>query len=311
MAERHIKRGRLYVPESWEQTESRGAGPFEDSRSSYRLPDGSEYAWESRRHRKGRGPRKSTGKAEIEGAAERAAEAAQRGRWIVWAPHRLSWWVAIIFTVGSALFTLGAVASLFPALFGGEEAGVITAEVSYWSGALLFTVSIYMQVLEGLNSSDYIGTGPGRRSRSRGFRLFGWQPRRLEFVAPFLLLIGSLLFNVETTLALAESLGWAALPLLVGITSLTGSVLFLLPSYLQMVEVCHRYLCYRPREISWWVTVFFILGSVGFVVGSVSGFQLPGLSSPEEAMITNVGFLQGSVFFLAGSYLMLPELASE
>ena len=309
MPEGNVEHERVRAPSDWEKRESGGANSFEDSRAVYRLPDGSEYVWESRRHRKGRGPRNPEGQAAKE--ADHAPESRKGHPWLGgFAPHRISWWVAMVFTVGSALFTLGAAASLFAPLFGGEESAKAVADFSYFTGALLFTGAIYLQVLEALNSSDYIGL-KRPYNPPRSFTWFAWQPRRLEFMAPFLLLIGSLFFNVETTLVIFSTLGLAALPVAVGLTSLAGSVLFLVPSYLQMVEVCHRYLCFRPREISWWITVLFILGSAGFVVGSVFGFGIPGLSSPAESEITKIGFLQGSVFFLVGSYLMLPEMYSD
>lgn len=309
MATDHRIRDRITAPKEWEKLDSGGAAGFEDSRAVYRLPDGSEYVWEARRHRKGRGPKDARGQASQEG--HRAPESSKRHPWLGgFAPHRLSWWVAVTFILGSALFTLGATASLFTTLFGGEETATIVADVSYFVGALLFTGGVYLQLLESINESDNIGFKT-RRESGEGFRLFAWQPRRLAFMAPFLLLIGSLLWNVETTLVVLSALGLLGLPLAIGLTSLAGSALFLVPSYLQMIEVCHRYLCWRPREISWWVTVFFVLGSVGFLVGSIFGFDVPGLSSPAESEITKWGFLLGSVFFLIGSYLMLPEMFSE
>lgn len=70
-------------------------------------------------------------------------------------------------------------------------------------------------------------------------------------------------------------------------------------------------MCLRLREISWWVVAFNLLGSAGFLVGSAFGLDIPGLSSPEETLVTRVSFLQGSAFFLIGSYLMLPEIFSD
>ncbi len=305
-------RGGISAPREWEKVESEGAEPFEDSRAIYRLPDGSEYVWESRRHRKGRGLRTRSGRAAR--LQERAPEAGKSSPWLGgFSPHRLSWWVAVVFIVGSALFTLGAAASLFTRVFGGEDPASMVADVSYFAGALLFTGGIYLQLLEALNCSDYIGLKSpyGTIQRFRSFRWFAWQPRRLAFMAPFLLLIGSLIFNVETSLAILSTLGLATLPLAIGLTSLSGSALFLVPSYLQMIEVCHSYLPWRPREISWWITGFFVVGSAGFVVGSIFGFDVPGVTSPAESEVTKWGFLQGSVFFLAGSYLMLPEMYSD
>ncbi len=292
----------MRVPAGWERVESSGAGRFE-SRRVWRLADGSEYVWEDRRHRKGRGPYAPSGQ---------AAELRERqSPWLeFYAPHRLSWWVAVIFIAGSALFTLGALASLFDGLFGGEEMATTVAASSYFTGALLFTAGIYMQVLETINAGDHVGFAPSEEPW-RSFRWLAWQPRRLGFDAPAVLLAGSVLFNVETALALGSSLGWVTLPVLVGVASLVGSVLFVVSCYLQLVEVCHCYLCSRLGEISWWVVALNLLGSVGFMVGSAFGFDIPGLSSPDESLVTRVAFLQGSVFFLIGSYLMLPEIFSD
>jgi len=39
----------------------------------------------------------------------------QKNPWLrVWAPTRLTWWVAILFTIGSACFTVGGYAISFP-----------------------------------------------------------------------------------------------------------------------------------------------------------------------------------------------------
>lgn len=296
------QRGRLSYPADWELVESQG--PF-DTRLVYRLPDGSYYVWDQRRHRKGLGPREPSGQAAEQ--ADRAPQAGQGGLW-VWAPGRISWWVAIAFVVGSALFAVGGVASLFPRWFGGQETAGLVTGLCNWTGALFFTVSLYLWLLEGINSSDSIGMLSRHRSRQR-FSWFAWQPRRLEFVAPFLFLVGSLLFNVETSLVVAEEVGWLKPPTAVTVLSFAGSVLFLVPSYLQLVEVSHGFVSWRPRALSWWVVVLFILGSVGFVAGAVVGFPVPAI--PPAKTLETLGLLLGAVFFLVGSYLMVPELATE
>lgn len=214
------KPGHVNVPDSWEHVESTGAGPFE-SRRVWRLPDGSEYVWEDRRHRKGRGPYAPSGR-----AAEYTPALRRRSPWLeFYAPRRLSWWVAIIFIAGSVLFTLGALASLFAGFFGGEASATMISGGSYFVGALLFTGSIYMQVLETINAGDSMQPTPDRGSH-RSFWWIAWQPRRLGFDAPAVLLVGSVLFNVETALALGSSLGWVTLPVVVGVASFAGSALF-------------------------------------------------------------------------------------
>lgn len=291
----------INVPDDWELVEKEGAGPFE-TRMVYRLPDGSKYVWESRRHRKGRGAKDASGQAAA--SAESAPESGKENPWLgVWAPHRISWWVVILFAAGSALFILGAAAALFPGAF-----GTIFTDVVYFVGALLFTIGVYMQLLESINSRKYIGFEP---RDTKSFRWFAWQPGRLSFLLAFALLVGSLLFNVETTLALAEALGFIEITYLVGVTSLVGSMLFVVGTYMQLMETCHEYLCASPRHISWWVSMLSFLGCVGFLVGSAVGISIPGLVSFSEPLVVKLSFLLGSALFLFGSYLMLPEMFSE
>lgn len=304
MSKKHSESSYLNVPNDWELVESDGVGPFE-TRMVYRLPDGSEYVWESRRNRKGRGPKEASGQAADSATSTR--ESRKKNPWLeFWAPHRISWWVAILFFVGSALFILGAVAALFPEVFRGS----IVVSAFYFVGALVFTIGVYVQLLETINQKSYIGANPYDEPTKR-FDWFAWQPGRLSFLEAFVLLVGSVLFNVETTLALAERLGWIEITYLIGLTSLTGSVLFVAGTYMQLVEVCHEYLCWRPHEISWWVAVLSFLGCVGYLVGSVIGLDVPGLVSASEPLIVKLSFLQGSVFFAVASYLMLPEMFSE
>ncbi len=59
------------------------------------------------------------------------------------------------------------------------------------------------------------------------------------------------------------------------------------------------------------VALFFIVGSLGFIVGSLPGFPATGFPTAEAGAgpaIVKVGFLIGGVAFLVGSYLMLPEM---
>lgn len=196
-----------------------------------------------------------------------------------------------------------------PGVFGGTHGMSVFAETCYFIGALLYTVSIYGQVLESINADDRIGMEPENRP-TRKFRWFAFQPARLAFMTPFVLLIGSLVFNYETTFALGSTLG--VLPeLLLWTTSLLGAVLFLVSCCMQFAEVGHSYLSWRPRDVSWWVAVFFILGSIGFIVGSLPGFGAPGLAAGGEILVIKLGFLLGGLFFLVGSYLMLPEMFSD
>lgn len=300
----------VQYPEEWQKETVEGAGPF-ISRVKYRLPDGSRYVWEARRHRKRRGPNYPSGRAAD--SLDAAAESRRAGlQWLVWAPHRITWWVGVSFSIGSAAFTMALLQSLFPGLFGSEHAAELVITVLEWIGALIFTLATYLWWLEGINASDYIGTEPNEPLSQR-FRWIAWQPRNLGFVSPLLFLIGSLCWNIDTSLGLAHALGWInTIPIIVTVAATFGAILFLVPSYLQVIEVCHRFVCWQPASVSWWVAVLFTVGSALFLAGAA--VELPAFELMSKHLVTlvnEIGYLTGSILFLVGSYLMLPELTGD
>ncbi len=281
-----------FLPEGWEHLGSQRVGQFL-TRVVHRRSDGSKYVWDSRRSRRRRGTFSG------------------QSPWLTfWAPRVLGWWVAVLFILGSALFILAASASLFPAVFGGEAAASNVTDVSYFVGALIFSVSIYLQILEALNSDEPVGSTVRGETPHR-FRYFGWQPHRLGFLTPFVLFVGSVLFNLETTFALISGFSTIEEDLFIGIPSFFGAVCFVVSSYMMVVEVSHGYWSWKFRDLGWWVGVLSLVGSAGFLVGAAFGFSVPGLSALSDPPITNSTYFQGSIFFLASSYLMLPETFSK
>lgn len=294
------------------RTGSGGPRPF-TSWVTYRLPDESRYVWESRHHRKGAGPQLAYADRVGLRTSSAAESTSTKSPWLrFWAPHRLAWWIAGIFMVGSVFFVLGAAGSLVPEAFGGQHPMSIFAESCYFLGALLYTASIYGQLLETINADDRIS--PDRASYApKQFRWFAFEVTHLEFLVPFVLFLGSLVFNYETTFALGSSLDIMPKAGL-WVTSLVGAVFFLISGVLQFAEAGHGYISFEPRNVSWWVGVLFILGSVGFIVGSLPGLGTTGLPTAESApgsLIVKLGFLAGGLAYFVGSYLMLPELFTQ
>ncbi len=299
-----VDRIRPRTPPEWTRIGYGGPPPFV-SWVRYRRPDGSVYEWRARPHRKYAGP------ARARALPDHGARPWRR--W--WAPHRLAWWLAVLFSIGSALFVAGAAGSLAPSLFGGQWRMSVFAEGCYFTGALLFTAATYGMLLEALNTDpDVVLNGSAaQRQRFRWFLTSPAELTRLEVAIPVVFLIGSVTFNYETTGALGHLLHllpriglWQA--------TMVGSVLFLLASALQFVEAGHRYASVEVRDISWWIGLLFVVGSVGFVAGSLPGLGTPGLPDASQdtgALIVKVGFLTGALAYLAGSYLMLPELFAE
>lgn len=294
-----LDRTHVNFPKDWEILETSGAWNF-TTRVAYRKPDGSEHVWTSRRHRKGRGTRSRSG----------AKGSYRDSPWLgVWAPGNISWWVAIGFMAGTALFGLGASSSLWFPAFTRQEIATLIAEWSYFVGATIFTVAVYLQVLETINADPH--PGRARHRSDENFRWFAWQPKRLGYMEGFIFLVGSVLYNIETGFVIIGISGPEGINWVLSVPSLLGASLFVVGGYMQVIEACHRYLCFRFRSISWYSATLNFLGCVGFLVGATAGLGVPGLSIPSDPTIVKVAYLQGSVFFLAGSYLMLPEMFSE
>ncbi len=86
-----------------------------------------------------------------------------------------------------------------------------------------------------------------------------------------------------------------------------GSVCFLVASHAALMEVSHHVWSWQPRVLSWNITTINMLGSVLFMVSAVASFVEPGpaLAAP---WLANFGTFAGALCFLAGAYLLIPEL---
>ncbi len=183
------------------------------------------------------------------------------------------------------------------------------ADWSYFGGGILFVVAIYLELLETINSDPH--PKRARRRPDESFRWFAWRPHQLSFLSVFILLVGTLLFNVETTIALLglsinNEMSW-----LLSVPSFLGAILYVIATNIQLMETCHSYPCLKPRSISWWTAALYVLGSVGFLSGAFFSFDAPGLSNAGDLLIVKLSYLAGSILFLAGSYLMIPDIFSE
>jgi hypothetical protein len=126
------------TPPGWTVVERRTAGRFTTA-LTFRRPDGRLVEWSSRRHRK---------------HASRLSRAG-RGDRALWAPRRASWWIAVLFMLGSSCFVVAPLPAYLSRV-GGQADGA-----TFFVGSLLFTSAAFLQWLETINA-DPRSTGPGR-----------------------------------------------------------------------------------------------------------------------------------------------------
>jgi len=253
----------------------RRLGPFVTLIETER-PDGLVARWESRRHRK---------------QAPRVA-GAEPSTW--WAPGARGWWIAILFAVGSALFALGAVPGYVGAV------GARPDSITFFVGSIFFTAAGFLQYRESVDA----GSRAPRRALGK---VFVWRPGQIDWWASGIQLIGTLYFNVSTGDAVRVDLTAQAAHQHVWRPDAVGSVCFLVASGLAWFEVCHGWLAWSPRSISWQITALNLVGSVAFGVSAVAGYIVPSTGQIRNVELSNLGTFVGALCFLVGAVLLLPE----
>ena len=281
--------GYAQVPEGWTRVSASGPGPFVTS-EVVRAPDGTEHRWESRRHRK-RAPAHDP---------DARAGASQRSVW--WRPRERGWWMAVLFVIGALCFTAGGIASQWAAT---PRPAI---GVTFFVGSLFFTSAAYLQYSEAVNVERRMATRKHHRVR---WRPASWEPKRIDWLATLVQLIGTLLFNVSTFAAMNTDLTTHQSNRRVWAPDAFGSIAFLIASELAYAEVCHRWICFRNRTLSWKIVALNMLGSIAFGISAVASLIEPSSGEPVAAHIANAGTSVGGICFLIGALLLMPEAAAE
>ncbi len=120
-------------------------------------------------------------------------------------------------------------------------------------------------------------------------------------------LVGTLLFNVSTFAALITVLSVQQENRLVWAPDLFSSAAFLIASHLAWREIRGRGVKKRSGDPDWWIAILNYAGSALFAVSAIGAFVLPTTGELLNAVLVNSGTLLGALFFLVGSYLLLPE----
>ncbi len=277
---------------AWHHHHSSGVLGF-ITRREHVHDDGRRAVVTSRRRRKGRGawvPRPSGPLAP-----------GHRSPWLrFWAPHRLGWWLWLIFMLGSLCFVYGSMGLVWP-----PGPGPTVINLSFFIGSLFFTVGCSLQLLEAINAPP--APLPGEPPAPVLWRWWAWRPRDIAWLLAAVQLVGALLFNMNTYDGTLSWSAWGRADEMVWTPGILGGLCFMVAGWLGVVEVCHRPVCLRPRALDWWIGLFNTLGALGFFLNGVFGFQWP----QDWPDLSNWALFLGSLFFLAGTHLLLPEQFME
>jgi YrhK-like protein len=289
--------GYIDLPEGWEVVSEDGPGPFVTS-EVLRRPDGSQVRWRSRAHRKDHSGPGSL--AATPAGAPTASGAGAGGEPAWWRPRRRGWWMSVLFALGSLCFAVAAVASQW------ASSPRPAIDVTFFVGSIFFTSASYLQYAETVN----VVRGPEPRARRRRWRPASWEPRRIDWLAASVQLVGTVLFNISTFAALKHGLSTSQSNRRVWAPDVFGSICFLVSSELAYAEVCHRWVCLRRRSLSWWIVALNLMGSIAFGVAAIASLLEPSSGEPISAHVANAGTALGGLCFLVGALALMPEAVS-
>lgn len=223
----------------------------------YSLPDGRVVHWQARQHRK-------------------RVDATHRG---------LTWWIGLLFAIGSTCFVLGPIPAYESAVGGSATA------LTYFVGSLFFTTAAFLSYVQVVRES--------------GHRWFGWEPHAMGFWATSIQLVGTLYFNVMTFLSLF-SVPDDLVNRVIWRPDVIGSACFLVSSAIAFAEAGHRWWSWRPGERDWHVTALNLWGSVFFGLSAL-GAYVTQAGTELNAVVANGGTLLGAVCFLVAALMTMSE----
>lgn len=271
------------LPEGWRVVrESRSFGFV--TRLILAAPDGSEYEWTSRRHRKLLGLGAT-------GSRLRPAQGASR-------PSRMSWWLAALFGIGSLCF---ATASL-PLYFDAVSPSLVAW--TFFVGSVFFTSAGYLSFHETVIAPQAILAAP-RRLRLRS--LVHWRPHRIDWWSGLIQFAGTIAFNVSTFAATRSALDAGQLKHLIWTPDVVGSVCFLVASVLAYAEVNRGVLPRSDHSVGWRIAALNLFGSLAFGVAAIAARYLPTTGQTANIALVNLGTFVGAIAFLVGAVLLPVE----
>ena len=275
------------LPDGWQVERTWGPLVFTTHALLVR-PDGRRVEWSSRRHRKGLG---------LRAAGSRPASRTDRaggGR-----AEASSWWMGGLFGFGAACFAVGSL----PPFFDHVDASVVAA--TFFVGSIAFTAAAALQYHEATRVPSGVESGSPRPRGVR--RLVRWRPRRLDWWASAIQLVGTVLFNISTFAATRDDLDASQVRHLVWAPDVYGSICFLVASGLAWSEVNRGLLPRSDGSTGWRIALLNLAGSVAFGAAAVAARIVTTTGEPANIALVNLGTFVGAIGFLLGAALLPVE----
>ena len=207
-----------------------------------------------------------------------------------WAPRQLTWWIGVLFAIGSLCFFVGPFPG-FVQLVGSAADGTV-----FFVGSLFFTSAALLQHLQAANADR----------GQRRFRLLTFEPRNTDWWATLVQLVGTLYFNVDTYRAMADSFDTSQVDRLVWTPEAFGSICFLISGLLAYHEVRNRRGGVARRTLEWKIAAINLAGCVFFAISTIASYVVPSTGDVLALGAANFTTALGALCFLIGAVLLLP-----
>ncbi|MDW5288940.1 hypothetical protein [Formosa sp. PL04] len=254
------------------------------------------HTWESRLHRKG-----------LEAAFLKDFKSVRKAFWNGFKKvATLNWWISMIFALGSFLFMLGSVLSLWPAIALHFKLSTTEVNFVFFLGSIPFTTAAFLQLLQVFLANKKLSNSTDFQTERKGLNLWS-----LGFLSALFQFVGTLLFNINTFEGTKSNLNNLQSDLWIWTPDFAGSILFLVSGYLAFIEVGHRYWIWQIKNMSWWVVFINLLGCIAFMISAFFAFVPHGGASNFSVEMSLIFTLIGAFCFFVGSLLMLPEMGIE
>ncbi len=216
--------------------------------------------------------------------------------------QNLTWWVSVLFMVGSACFVAGSVMSLYFEDF----FPLLSINLTFFIGSLFFTAAAYGQYLEAINSDI---TNEAHLSAEKSKWLWwAWRPKNLGFMSSTSQLVGTFLFNINTFNCFYTGLTNLQQDVLIWIPNIMGSILFLVASFFAWLEIYHDNHVKAFRSVTWWIIWINILGSVLFQRSAFRSFVYLDSGELVNGTIALNATMYGAICFFIAAYLLIVEM---
>ena len=144
---------------------------------------------------------------------------------------------------------------------------------------------------------------PSTRPGATGWRWWAWEPERVEWVSAALLFAGTIVFGVNLADSFIQGLTAKQENRLIWAPDMVGCALFIVSGHLALSQICRRRVCWKPRQLDWWIAVLNQVGSYLFLISALAAFTNPQTSNVVNEAVANWGTFAGALCFAIGGVL--------